>query len=49
MIDLRKQGSNEEYAIDEMPMKTIIDESRLRNIGNGKIVVGFLIVYITLS
>ena len=39
MIDLRKKGSNEEYAIDEMPMKTIIDESHLRNIGNCKIIV----------
>ena len=40
MLDLRRTRSNEDYAIDEMPMKTIIDESRLRNIGNCKKMLG---------
>ena len=36
MVDIRRYGPNKEYSIDRRPMKTIIDENRLKTIGNGE-------------
>ena len=41
IVDLVQKGSGDQYAIDEMPTKTIIDEHRLKNIENCKLDVDF--------
>lgn len=37
MVDLVRKESSDQYGIDEMPIKTIIDEHRLKNLGNGNL------------
>ena len=35
MVDLVRKESSDQYGIHEMPIKTIIDENQLKNLGNG--------------
>ena len=36
MVDLVHKESSDQYGIHEMPIKTIIDENQLKNLGNGQ-------------